>query len=138
MDYQYTLIVSQYYHSRHTFIVGHDERFLERAKAFVTELSVYKRNEDDTRPINFGDLSYIHEVLQSPEIRIRYKINDSGDIYFRQSTSIEHCENMAVEYHETSIYESKEFKTKKITNEILKHHDYDRVREIVEKHFEIA
>jgi len=138
MSYQYTLIVSQYYHSRHTFVVKHDERFLEKAKAFASELNTYKRDEGSTKPMNLGDLEYVHDILKSSEIRSRYNINDSGDIYFLQSDSEQRCKDMAAEYHEISRRESRGFKSKAVKTAIAEHHDRTKVYDIVQKHFDIA
>lgn len=134
MEYKYTLIVSQYYHSRHFFIVHHTEDFLKRAKAFANELMVYKRYEGDARELYAGDIDYD----KSKEIRTRYNINDAGDIYFIQSNYSNYLASETRKYQEDSIRESRGYQTKKITNEISEHHDYGQVALIVEKHFEIA
>lgn len=135
MKYKYTLIISQYYHSRHMFIVQHTEDFIERAKKFAYELMEYKRDEDYKRELRAGDLDYIKDS----EVRQRYNINDSGDIYLIQSNYVNYLMNVANEYHETTVLESRErgSKSKRVMNEIAEHHQYTLVKEIVEKYFEI-
>ena len=134
MAYKYTLVVSQYYNSRHTFIVEHKEDFLEKAKAFASELMKYKRDSDNDREMYLGDLDYIKDS----KIRRRYNINDSGDIYFLQSDYANYCKDEALEYKEMSSRESKGYQKKAITNQINEHHSYHKVKEILEKYFEIA
>lgn len=134
MEYKYSLIVSQYYFSRHMFIVHIKEDFIEKAKQFAYELMVYKRSEDCERELYAGDLDYIKDG----EIRRRYNTNDSGDIYFIQSPYANYCMHEAIEFREDSIRESRGFQKKSITNAISEHHDYRKVKEIVGKYFEIA
>ena len=134
MDYNYTLIISQYYYSRHMFIVKYNERFLEKAKDFAKELITYKRDRDCTRELCLGDLDYGDPNV----VRPRYNINDSGDIYFIHAKYANYCKDVSIEYREDSIRESRGYQSKKITNSICDHHDYHRVKEIVERHFEIA
>lgn len=138
-EFNYTLIVSQYYHSRHSFIVKHDSNtFIENAKKFASELMVHKRGEPQEwhRPIeeSLGDLTYRPES----EIRRRYNINDSGDIYFISSKYANYCKDAAIEYSEDSRRETVGFKQKKVLDAISQHHAYAKVKEIVEKYFEIA
>ena len=131
--FQYTLIVSQYYHSRHTFIVKHDENFIENAKKFTLELIAYKRSSDNKRPPWIGDLEIVR-----PEISPRYNVNDTGDIYFIQSDYANHCKDVAIDFREDSNREKRGFRSKQETDEISKHHDYQEVKRIVKKHFEIT
>jgi hypothetical protein len=134
VDFKYSLIVSQYYHSRHFFIVNLTPDFIKQAKEFSYELMKYKRNEDNERELFAGDLDYIKDG----EIRRRYNVNDSGDIYFIQSPYANYLMHEAIEFHESSLRESKGFQRKAITNSIDEHHNYKKVKEIVEKYFEIA
>lgn len=134
-EFKYTLIVSQYYHSRHSFIVKHDsETFLEKAKSFVAELEKYKRDEDCKEGVKLGDLIYHNQNIMSP----RYNVNDHGDIYFINATYVNALVHDAIEYHEVSRRESIGFKGKGVNESIGKHHDFWIVRGILEKHFEIA
>ena len=135
MKYKYTLIVSQYYHSRHSFVVEFaGDKFMEQAKKFVTELEKYKRKPTTEREIDFGDLTY----KQIGEIWSRYNINDQGDIYIINAHSVNRCMHEANEYHEISARESRGYKRKLVTVAIEEHHDYGMVKNIVEKYFEIA
>jgi len=134
-DYKYTLIVSQYRHSRHMFLVKHNpETFLESAKNFTAELEKYKRNEDFERDIDLGDLVYHKEDV----IHSRYNINDFGDIYFINAEYANGLMHDAIEYHEASRRESVGFKKKGVTESIEKHHSLWKVKEILLRHFEIA
>ena len=134
MDYKYSLIVSQYYHSRHMFIVHIKNDFKLKAKEFSYDLMTYKRDEDCQRELYAGDLDYIKDN----EIRRRYNVNESGDIYFIQSPYANYCMGVAMEYQEDSFRESKGYQKKAITNAIADYHNYQKVKEIVEKYFEIA
>jgi hypothetical protein len=133
--YKYTLIISQYYHSRHFFIVEHNPDFMEKARSFVNELMVYKREAGSTREMYLGDLD---PEYTSGEIRGRYNINDSGDIYFLQSNYANYLMGESWEYKEHSRRESRGYQNKKVTEAISQHHDYNRVKDIVKKYFEIA
>ncbi len=133
--FKYTLIVSQYYHTRHNFIVEHEsETFLEKAKAFATELESYKRGEDCKREIDLGDLTY----HKDDTIHRRYNINDSGDIYFLNSEKLSGLIREANEYREECRRQSNGFKKRSILESIDKHHDFRTVRKILEKYFVIA
>ena len=57
-EYKYTLIISQYYHSRHFFIVHHTEDFLTKAKEFSQELMKHKRDENNKKELYCGDIDY--------------------------------------------------------------------------------
>lgn len=139
-DWKYTLIVSQYYYSRHSFIVRFEPDFLDRAKKFVEELISYKRNSEkdyshsDETFGKLGDLSY----AKSDKVRHRYNINDAGDIYFMNYEYANRAMCEAVEYAITSERESKGYKRKQIQDDISNHHSYRAVCEIVQKYFEIA
>lgn len=135
--YKYTVIISQYYHSRHIFIVQHDEKtFLDSARALTEELMDYKRDADCERDKYLGDLD--PEYSEGKEIRSRYNVNDSGDIYFIQVGYANRAMHVGFEYEETSRREARGFKSKKVQDAIAEHHNYKMVQEIVEKHFEIA
>jgi hypothetical protein len=81
-----------------------------------------------------GDLTYRPET----EIRSRYNVNDSGDIYFIQSKYANYCKCVAIEYAEDSRREGVGFKQKKVLDAISKNHDPRKVNEIIKKYFEIA
>ncbi|MEB4819767.1 hypothetical protein [Bacillus thuringiensis] len=84
MGFKYTLLVSQYYHSRHMFIVEHKGDFLGQAKKCATRLIEYKRKNGSESEISLRDLTY----FKDDTIRSRYNINDPGDIYFIRGDSI--------------------------------------------------
>lgn len=134
MDYKYTLIVSQYYHSRHMIIVKHNkDTFIEQAKSFVEELEKYKRGEKQ-KEIYYGDLTY----HKTDKIYPRYNINDAGDIYFINSYYANYCKDEAFDYLQDTIRQSKGYIRKQITEDISKHHNKQQVFDIVKKYFEIA
>jgi hypothetical protein len=131
--YKYTLIISQFYYSRHFFIVKHDENFIENAKKFALELVAHKRCFETGRELYIGDLE-----IESKEIRQRYNINDQGDIYFLQSNYANGLMGDSWGYKEDTRRESRGFQKKADVERINKHHNYKDVKKIVEKHFEIA
>ena len=134
-EFKYTLIVSQYYHSRHAFIVKHDSKtFLKKAKGFVAELEEYKRPDDLGREASFGDLTSRNDDV----MRSRYNVNDYGDIYFLNSMYANHLMEEAIKYHEQSMRESKGYQKKAVLEHISNHHNQWRVKEILEKYFEIV
>jgi hypothetical protein len=131
--YKYTLIISQFYYSRHYFIVKHDKHFMENAKKFALELMKHKRFIDTEREFYIGDLE-----AESKKIRQRYNINDQGDIYFIQSYYANYCMTVTWMYLEDTRRESRGFQKKAVVERISKHHSYIDVKKIVEKHFKIA
>ncbi len=136
MKYKYSLIVSQYYYSRHMFIVKIDENFIETARKFAVELMQYKRGDNFwTDKIYLGDLD---PEYSSGELRYRYNINDAGDIYFINFNYANSCMHEAFEYNEASKRESAGYQKKQKVEDIAKHHDYRKVTEIVQKYFEIV
>lgn len=134
MNFKYTLLVSQYYHSRHMFIVEHKEDFLGQAKKCATELIEHKREKDFEHEISLGDLTY----FQEDTIRSRYNINDQGDIYFIQGDSIQSLIGDVLNYHETSVNQSSRRIKKAVLNDIAEHHRLSEITKIVEKHFDVA
>jgi hypothetical protein len=138
-DYNYTLIVSQYRWSRHQFIVKCKPDFLEKAKAFATELMACKRGIEDApwrKPIaeSLGDLTYHKDDMIYP----RYNINDAGDIYFINSNYCNSLKNEILEYAEHSRREAQGYKPKGMAEDIQEHHNFMKVKEILEKYFEMA
>ncbi|PEI73452.1 hypothetical protein CN646_07600 [Bacillus wiedmannii] len=134
MEFKYTLLVSQYYHSRHMFIVKHKEDFLEQAKKCATELIEYKRESGFDREISLGDLTY----FEDDTIRSRYNINDQGDIYFIQGESIQRLMRDILYYQEESIRQGRGRIKKAVLNDIAEHHQLSEVTKIVEKYFEVS
>ena len=130
------LIVSQYRYSRHLFLVEYvEETFRDSARGFIKELEEYKRPEEwAMKEIHYGDLIGKHF---SPD-KSRYNVNDAGDIYFLIKEKVSSHMREIEGYIETSIRESVGYKSKiaKMARESIEtHHDYGRVREIVEKYF---
>lgn len=132
--YKYTLIISQYYHSYHQFIVKYDDNFLDNARKFVRELITYKRGfYDDIEYL--GDLDYKYK---NNTIKQRYNINDYGDIYFINHNTIQNLIHDVNEYNKKCIELSKGYKRKIVQENIFNHHNYDRIKEIVQKYFDIV
>lgn len=133
-EYRVTLIISQYYHSYHYFIVmiPNDVNYIRTLREFTEELDSYKGS---TRCLKNSDVFYYKETNK---IKHRYNVNSNGDIYFLNFCT----SNAAQQYIQKSIHETRCFrrgyKKKSVLEYISKHHDYDKVREIVEKHFVIA
>lgn len=135
LDFKYTLIISQYYHTYYSFLVKFDAAtFKEKAKDFIAELEQYKRPAGYGRDIQFGDITY----RDTPEIYSRYNVNDCGDIYFINSPYANYCMKEAARYNEESLRASRGYKRNVITEQIYEHHSYEVVKKIVEKYFEIA
>ncbi|HIE6631486.1 hypothetical protein [Bacillus luti] len=134
MDFKYTLLVSQYYHSRHMFIVEHKGDFLGQAKKCATELIEYKRENGSEREISLGDLTY----FKDDTIRSRYNINDRGDIYFIQGDSIQSLIADVLNYHETSVNQKRGRIKKAVLNDVVEHHQLSEITKIVKKHFDVA
>lgn len=136
---RYCLIVSQYKHSYHSFIVKVPED-IATFKSFLLgvteELEKYKRDETDTREIHFGDLEYLLD--NTKEIFYSYNVNDIGDIYIRNHTSINRLKEDASHYMLEGYKHSRGYKSQKVMEEIYSHHEYRKVKEIIEKYFEIA
>lgn len=133
--FKYTLIVSQYYHSRHAILVKFEEdTFLDQARKVVAELEAYKRTRRE-RKLNLGDLEpeYCGETF-----RHRYNVNDEGDIYIISEPEADELISVAAGYMLDTHVEGRKFKSQKVKDEINEHHDYDQVRKIVAAHFEIA
>lgn len=131
--YKYCLIVSQYYHSRHMFIVELDDDFMESASNLAKELMPYKRDKE--KPVKLGDLDC--ERMKN-KLFSRYNINDSGDIYFINCKTVYGCMRDFASYKEDSRRESVGYKKKEVKKAISDHHDFNIVRDIVIKHFKLA
>lgn len=143
--FKYCLIVSQFYHDRHCFIVDvanlNEEQFLTKARGLVKELEEYKRSPEYYNHVNgvdLGDLAeiYVHSVEGG--IRADINVNDAGDIYFRLRKYANRCMYEAMEYRETSIRESKGYKAKDVLRRIQDHHQHQHIKEIIERYFDIA
>ena len=141
---KYCLIISQYYHSRHHFIVnvanmGNDE-FLKKARSLMCLIEQYKRDAESLEleaPIYLGDLEEKYCPNVDGTIRTDINVNDAGDVYFRLRKYANRCMYEAMEFYATSIRESKSYKKKEVLQAIQNHHDYEHIKSIVESVFDI-
>lgn len=129
MEYKYNLIVSQCYHQHHQFIVKMTPNFLEKARNLVADLKKYKGSQYHW----LGDVGNTNKLIR------RYNYNGSeGDIYIINSDSIlklleevkEYCgyEERGIAYFEDSV---------EVAEHLEKHHDFNKVKDIVSKYFQI-
>ena len=129
MEYKYSLIISQCYHQHHQFIVKMTPNFLEKARKLVADLKKYKGSQY----FWLGDVGNTNKLIR------RYNYNGSeGDIYIINSNSIlnlleevkEYCgyEERGIAYFEDSV---------EVAEHLEKHHDFNKVKDIVGKYFEI-
>ena len=137
---KYVLIVSQYYHSYIQKICMVQDDFVEQAKKMIEELEDYKRDphEKETRPVYYGDLDekYSESVKRKLEQDGRINLNDAGDIYFELSDSVEDLVDEVVEYGRKSEETYKINKrSKRIMEEVSKHHNRSMVADIIKKYF---
>lgn len=136
---RYCLIVSQYRHSYHTFIVKQNEDISNHKYGLmklVEELEKYKRDSNDMREIHFGDLEYL--LNDSKELFYRYNVNDVGDIYIIHHNSINRLKEEAIHYELQGYKDSRRYISQKVMEDVNHHHYYEIIRQIVEKYFEIA
>ena len=136
---RYCLIVSQYRHSYHTFIVKQIEDINDYKydlMRLVEELEKYKRDSEDTREIHFGDLEYLLD--SNKELNYSYNINDTGDIYIRHHSSINRLKEEVLKYELEGYKHSRGYISNKVIEDISHHHYYETIKRIVEKYFEIA
>ena len=134
-NFKYVVIISQYYHSYHSFVVEFDGQFIEKARAFTEELETYKRDENEQkRDINYGDLAPKYSGLD----RARHNVNDSGDIYFLSKETVNECLHEIQYYDKQAVEFAKGRKKNAIVEDISKHHNYEKVKEIVKKHFTLV
>lgn len=130
--YNYTLIISQYYHSKHYFIVEFPKDFKTTFKNFIRELEEYKRSST-TKDIRYGDV----ESINPDYISSRYNVNDEGDIYFINFTEINPIISIIQDYTLDSYKRSRGYIRNQIIQDINNHHSYDQVLSIVKKHFKL-
>lgn len=135
----YCLIISQYIHSYHSFMVKVPTDIADFKSGLLKvteELEKYKRDETDTREIHFGDLEYLLD--DNKEIFYSYNVNDTGDIYIRNHSSINRLKEDAFHYMLEGYKHSSGYKSQKVMSKINNHHNYNKIREIIENYFEIA
>ncbi len=136
---KYCLIVSQYRHSYHTFIVKQIEDISNHKYALmklVEELEKYKRDTEDTRETHFGDLEYLLD--DSKGIFYRYNVNDTGDIYVIHHESINRLKEEAIHYELNGYKDGRRYISQKVIQDVSQHHYYETIKRIVTKYFEIA
>ncbi|HAT4182238.1 hypothetical protein ACV3W4_07450 [Clostridium perfringens] len=138
-SYKYTLIVSQYYHSYHVFVVKFDEdKYFGQMRSLTKKLCEYKRGEDEwykRKSLECGDPFYYE---QEKEPHFRYNVNDAGDIYFLNFTTISYAVEAIKKYFDEERRAGQGYKKKSITEDIFKYHNKDIIREIIEKIYELA
>lgn len=136
---KYSLIISQYRHSYHTLIVkvpNDIATFKSCLLGVVEELERYKRDSKDTREIHYGDLEYLLD--DNKEIFYSYNVNDAGDIYIRNHSSINRLKDDAIYYKKNEYIKGRGRIANYVLEDISEHHNYNRIYEIIEKYFEIA
>lgn len=139
---KYVLIVSQYYHSYIQKICMVQDDFIDEARKMIKELEDYKRDlyEKEERPVYFGDLDEKYNERTEKVLKNggRINLNDTGDIYFELSDSINHLVNEVIEYTEKSVEIYKiNRKSKRIMKYVSEHHDKQIVTDIIKRHFVI-
>lgn len=134
---KFVIITSQYWDEGHIFLCEYNDDFIDRAKRTVEQLEDYKREEGNTKDYYYGDLKYFNEN----EIRSRYNLNDSGDIYFVMAWSTRDL----VEKHKKQLEEAEKYRrgrrgrrAKRIINECDKHHSYKEIARIIEDNFKMV
>jgi hypothetical protein len=99
------------------------------------ELNNYKSGGKDSVDTKQSDPFYQYA---DGEIRHRYNVNADGDIYFINGGYVNYLQSVIREYAMDARRMAQGFKKKKVLEDIWKFHNYDKVFEIIEKHFEIA
>lgn len=137
---KYVLIVSQYYHSYVQKICMVQDDFVDKARKMIEELEDYKRDhyEKVVKPFYYGDLDekYSENVKRKLEQGGRINLNDVGDIYFELSDSVDDLVDEVVEYGRKSEETYKINKrSKRIMEEVSKHHNRSMVADIIKKYF---
>lgn len=134
---KYILIISQFYHTRHTFVVDvlEDAEYYKMARLMIEELERHKRlgTYTEGKEIEYGDMD---EEYFSGSTR-RYNVNDAGDIYLIPCWSIGQVLATVKEYWDDSKRESVGYKKKDVTSAIERCHGFYQIKEIVEKYFTI-
>lgn len=142
MKYKYCLIVSQMYYSYHNLIVkipDNLEEYVEKFRYLIKELEVYKSGESNEVDMYLGDFEPEHV---GTEIRYRYNLNSGhGDLYFINSSKVENLLFDVIGYKKTEFELIKSWgkrKTNKIEPILEKRHKYKKIKEIIEKYFELV
>lgn len=135
-QYNYTLIISQYYHDYHYFIVKtpNKENYIDVLRKFTIQLVDYKSSGEE-KDNSKGDPFY---YSKKDEIRERYNVNSYGDIYFINFYTANGAMEKVRGYEQISNRAKKGYKKKYILEAIENNHDYYKIRKIVEEYFCIA
>lgn len=136
-DYNYTLIISQYWHSYHYFIVKFDkDTFVKQMQEVTKELDKHKGNGiADKHAITESDPFWEYK---DKEIHMRYNVNGNGDIYFLNSCSANKCQETIQNSISETKFSRQGFKKKSIIDDVDKNHSYGDISKIIKNHFEIA
>ncbi|MGN1417432.1 MAG: hypothetical protein ACI4XF_11335 [Oscillospiraceae bacterium] len=136
---KYILIISQYYYSHHCFVVSAaEDNFREKALLLIEKLEDYKRDEGDEREYHYG----CERSDAYRNIRYRWNVNDSGDIYFIPCYSILDAMKKSEEYNSelhrlTKLKGAKAAEKKAIDKRVSEHHSFSRIEKIVRSVFEV-
>jgi hypothetical protein len=116
------------------WIIKITEDFIEKARAFTSELISYKAGDNEwDRKEYLGDLD--PEYCKNNELRGRYNVNHQGDIYFINAAYTNYLLEEAFYYKDYSRREAAGFKSKAVLKDIAEHHNKEKVGEIVRKYF---
>lgn len=136
---KYVLIVSQYYHSYVQKICEVQDDFVVKAREMIEELEDYKRSSfEKEKPVYHGDLDKRYNVRTNRVLEKggRINLNDAGDIYFELSDSIDYLIDEVIGYGKRSeeCYKTNRG-SKRIMDEVSKHHARSVVTDIIRRHF---
>lgn len=135
---KYILIISQYYHSRHAFVIEaptEDAEYYTKARSMIEELEKHKRTGGyrEDRETDYGDMA---EKYFSGTSR-RYNVNDSGDIYLIPCWNLLQAMAHARSYWEDTYRESRGYKKNAVLEAIGRCHRWDDVKTIIGNHFTV-
>ncbi len=137
---KYILIVSQYYYSHHCFVVSaEEENFREKALTLIEKLEDHKRQEGDPRKYSYGG----ERETAYRAIDRRWNVNDSGDIYFIPCQSLMSAMRQSSEEYNTDLQLATRYKgapkkqLNKIETDIILHHSFGEIKDIVDSVFNI-
>lgn len=136
-EYKFTLIVSQYYHDYHYFIVEFDKNtFFDNMRALTIDLDRYKGGGENSRHAVTESDPFYYE--KSEKIYRRYNVNGNGDIYFLNFAYVNTVQQEIQKMIRESRYARQGFKKRAVIEAIGKCHSYNDVAKIIQKHFKIV
>ena len=106
--------------------------------AFVVDLGLVITNKIKTEEVTKQVIKDAYLLDDNKEIFYSYNVNDIGDIYIRNHTSINRLKEDACYYMLEAYKYSRGYKSQKVMEEIYSHHEYRKVKEIIEKYFRLA